>query len=74
MQASLIVDPLDRPVYGAREIAEVLNLRDKNGEPDARKAFHALERGYVDAEKMGRQWRSTPRRLLGLTRENQKVA
>lgn len=60
----LNLDPLDRPIYGAKAIAEVLNLRDKNGEPDARKAFHALEMGYVSAEKMGRLWRSTPRRLL----------
>jgi hypothetical protein len=70
MQTSVFLDDLDRPVRGAKAIAEVLNLRDKNGEPDARKAFHALERGYVDGSKMGRQWWSTPRRLLGLPREN----
>ena len=54
---------LDTPINGAVALAEVLNLRDKNGEPDARKAFHALERGYVDASKRGRNWWSTRRRL-----------
>jgi hypothetical protein len=64
------LNPLDRPVTGAKAIAAVLNLRTgKKGKPDARKAFHQLQQGYLDADKVGREWRSTPRRLLfGSTR------
>jgi hypothetical protein len=59
-------DPyLDTPGYGARWVAEVLNLRNEKGEPDERKAYHGLENGYLDADKLGRLWTSTPRRLLG---------
>jgi hypothetical protein len=68
MHALPEIDPLDRPVNGAEEIAEVLNLRDKKGKPDPRKAYHALENGYVDAWKRGRLWSSTPRRLLKIPR------
>jgi hypothetical protein len=56
---------LDAPLYGAGPIAEALNLRKDDGTPDVRKAYHALERGYVDADKFGRIWTSTKRRLLG---------
>jgi len=66
------IDPLDQPVIGAKAIAAVLNLRttnpDGDSEPDARKAFFGLQQGYYDADKVGREWRSTPRRLLGPTR------
>jgi hypothetical protein len=57
-------DDLDLPQYGATRIAEILNLRDKAGKPSARKAYHALERGYIDADKFGDVWSSTKRRLL----------
>jgi hypothetical protein len=57
-------DDLDRPVYGVREIARVLNLIDDRGEPDERRAYYALEQGYADASKLGRVWTSTKRRLL----------
>jgi hypothetical protein len=60
-----IDDDLDRPIRGARKIARVLNLLDDNGEPDPRKAFYALEKGYADADKFGKIWVSTKRRLLG---------
>jgi hypothetical protein len=66
-----IIDPLDIPVHGAREIARVLNLRKKakgkkkQGEPDERRAYYLLEGGFIDADRMGkRKWWSTPRRLL----------
>jgi hypothetical protein len=55
---------LDRPVYGAAAIAKILNLLDENGEPDERRAYYVLERGYADASKMGTTWVSTRRRLL----------
>jgi hypothetical protein len=54
----------DEPVYGAASIAEILNLRDENGEPDLTRTYHVLSSGYVDADKMGRIWWSTRRRLL----------
>jgi hypothetical protein len=58
------IDDLDKFVYGAEAIAVVLNLLDDDGKPDTRRAYYACERGYVDADKFGRIWRSTPRRLL----------
>jgi hypothetical protein len=61
--ATMQTDDLDKPVYGAEAIAIILNMT-KNGAPDTRRAYHALEKGYVDATKLGRQWISTPRRLL----------
>jgi hypothetical protein len=57
-------DDLDKPGYGAKWVAEVLNLLDEDGEPDERKAYYVLEKGYADADKMGRIWTSTRRRLL----------
>jgi len=51
------VDEWDRWIYGAKNIAVVVDL-------DERETYHALERGYLDAEKFGRKWRSTKRRLL----------
>jgi len=45
-------------------VAEVLNLRNEKGELDERRAYYALESGYLDASKLGRQWSSTRRRLL----------
>jgi hypothetical protein len=59
--------PLDRPVYGARNIARVANMFDANGEPNERAAFHALAMGYLDGDKFGRKWISTPRRILKLS-------
>jgi hypothetical protein len=58
---------LDTPGYGAAFVAAVLNLRKPNGELDLDKAYHVLAEGYVDADKIGRLWMSTPRRLLGGT-------
>jgi hypothetical protein len=60
----LNIDDLDRPVQGAKQIAIVLNLFDEHGNPEERRAFYVLEKGYVDADKWGRIWVSTPRRLL----------
>jgi hypothetical protein len=55
---------LDRPVYGAPAIAEILNLLDESGKPDSRAAYYALESGHIDADKFGKIWTSTRRRLL----------
>jgi hypothetical protein len=51
-------DPfLDRPVWGAKNIADVINRSVKQ-------TYHLLEQGHLDAEKCGGIWRSTTRRLL----------
>ena len=63
MMGEIEIDDLDQPVYGAEAIAIVLNLR-KDGKPDTRRAYYACEKGYVDADKFGRIWTSTRRRLL----------
>lgn len=49
-------DPLDRPVYGAANIGRIAGL-------NRNQTYHALEMGYLDADKFGRLWISTPRRL-----------
>ena len=52
-------DPLDRPVFGARAIAEEANL--PGGE---KQAFYMLSNGYLDGTKAGRLWVSSRRRIL----------
>jgi hypothetical protein len=52
-----IVDPLDRPVWGAEAIGRVINRNEIE-------TFHLLSKGLVDATKKGGRWTSTPRRLL----------
>jgi hypothetical protein len=50
-------DPeLDKPLWGVPAIAGELHLT-------MRQAYHALERGYLPANKVGGRWVSTPRRL-----------
>jgi hypothetical protein len=61
----VLVDDPDAPIYGAEDIALVLNLFNDAGEPDLRAAFHYAAAGLLDASKLGRAWVSTPRRLLG---------
>jgi uncharacterized glyoxalase superfamily protein PhnB len=51
------VDELDRWIYGAKNIGIIVDLPE-------RKAFYALEKGRLSADKFGRTWRSTKRRLL----------
>jgi hypothetical protein len=51
------VDELDRWVYGAESIGIVVDL-------DPRETYYALEKGLLDADKFGKKWRSTKRRLL----------
>jgi hypothetical protein len=51
-------DP-DRPIWGVEAIAAASNLT-------LRQAYHALERGYLPASKVGRKWFTTPRRLRAL--------
>jgi hypothetical protein len=59
-----LLEDSDAPIYGAADIAIVLNLFNDEGEPDARAAYHAAAAGHVNVSKLGRAWTSTPRRLL----------
>ena len=56
MEEVFAADPLDQPVYGAANIGRVVGL-------NRNQAYLALENGYLDADKFGRRWVSTPRRL-----------
>jgi hypothetical protein len=51
-------DDLDVPVNGVRAIAKVIRKTETQ-------TYYALEQGYYDATKRGRNWQSTRRRLLG---------
>ena len=48
---------LDRPIFGAGPIGRVVNRKP-------RQAYDDLEKGRLDADKFGKLWVSTPRRLL----------
>ena len=54
---------LDRAVYGAPAIGHEAYLFDEDGNVDIRKTYYALEKGYIDADKFGRQWVSTVGRI-----------
>lgn len=54
-----ITSDLDRPIWGVEAIAAAANLT-------RRQTYHALERGYLPASKIGRRWFTTPRRLRAL--------
>jgi hypothetical protein len=62
-------EDLDRLVWGARRIAEAADLVDGNGKPRVRTAYHLLENGLLPAEKVGKTWVSTPRRLRSIAAE-----
>jgi hypothetical protein len=49
-------DYLDKPVWGAKDIGTIIN------KPTGA-TFHLLEAGLIDADKIGKRWVSTPRRL-----------
>jgi hypothetical protein len=50
-------DILDEPIWGVRDIAEVVN------KPPAQTNY-LLAQGLLDGTKIGKQWTSTRRRLL----------
>lgn len=52
-----MLDPLDRPIWGAEAIGRVIGRNETE-------TFHLLAKGLVDATKKGGRWTSTPRRLL----------
>jgi hypothetical protein len=58
---------LDKPVWGARAIAAEAGLIDEEtGEPDVVRAQYLLGAGLLPADKVGRAWTSTPRRLRSI--------
>jgi hypothetical protein len=57
--ASGVTSDLDRPIWGVQAIAAASNMT-------IRQTYHALERGYIPASKIGRKWFTTPRRLHAL--------
>jgi hypothetical protein len=57
--SSGVTSDLDRPIWGVEAIAAASNLT-------IRQTYHALERGYIPASKIGRKWCTTPRRLRAL--------
>ena len=54
---------LDRPIWGAKPIGFEAGLIDEDGNVDLRRTFYALEHGHIPADKKGRQWVSTRRRI-----------
>ena len=52
-----LANPLDRPIYGAKSFAIVLNRT-------VRQIYDDLENERLDAGKWGKVWVSTPRKLL----------
>lgn len=54
---------LDEVLWGATTIAVEANIVNDDGTPNLRRVYHLLERGYLDASKMGHLWFTTRRRL-----------
>jgi hypothetical protein len=54
---------IDRPLYGAEPIGREAHIFDEDGDVDLRRTYYALEKGYIPADKFGRVWVSTPRRI-----------
>ena len=57
-------DKLDEPLLGVVAIGrEAKMFTDKKGTVDTRAVYYALEKKYLDADKFGRRWISTRRRI-----------
>ena len=56
-------DHRDRPIWGAKNIAIAAGLVDKRGKPRVRAAFHLLKTKKLPAEKIGKSYVSSQRRL-----------
>jgi hypothetical protein len=56
----LEIDPLDMPIEGAEAFTRVYGWPPER----EKRVRYLLERGLIDADKVGRIWISTPRRLL----------
>jgi hypothetical protein len=56
-------DELDLPLWGAEAIGRAANILTKDGKVDLRRTYYKLEEGHLPADKCGRDWVTTPRRL-----------
>jgi hypothetical protein len=54
-------DNLDTPIWGAVAIGRVIGRNE-------RQTFYLLHQKRIDADRIGSQWVSTPRRLLARIR------
>ena len=61
---SSLDEKLDQPIYGGLAIGREANLVDGTGNVLARKVYRALRLGLIDADKFGREWVTTKRRIL----------
>jgi hypothetical protein len=57
-------DALDL-IWGAEDIAAYLNIKDRRGRPNTRKAYHLLENKQIPATKIGAIWVVSKRKLRG---------
>jgi len=60
------LDYLDVPLWGARAIALAAGIVDARGKPRIRAAYHLLEKKLLPADKVGKTYVSTPRRLRSI--------
>jgi hypothetical protein len=56
------IDP-DANIWGAEAIAIAANVVDENGKPDLNAAYYLLKRKLLPANKVGKKYVSTLRRL-----------
>jgi hypothetical protein len=62
------IDDLDQFIYCVESIGRAANIVKDDGSVDVRGTYYALEKGYIDADKFGRKWRTTPRRVRSTPR------
>jgi hypothetical protein len=58
------IEDLDKYIYCVESIGRLANIVKDDGSVDVRGTYYDLEKGYIDADKFGRKWRTTPRRVL----------
>ena len=56
-------EKLDAPIYGGIAIGRAAKLTDDDGKVLEAKVYRALRLGLIDADKFGREWVSTLRRI-----------
>lgn len=59
----MLDEKLDQPIYGGPAIGRAANLVDGKGKVELAKVYRALRLGYIDADKFGREWVTTLRRI-----------
>jgi hypothetical protein len=74
--ANIKIDPLDELLYGVVNIGRGAGLIKSNPpqESEIKKTYHALHRGYLDADKFGGTYVSTLRRLTRSARFDPEAA